>query len=191
MGPLERWYLRQVSTWALVLGLKAAARRAQERILAADPDDARALMSVGFMLAQEDRFREALARFDRAASAAPGDFTAHYNRAYLMQKLNDHEAALDAFARALAIEPDNDLALYGQALSLISLRRLDEAVAPLEKNTKLQPMSPYGWYQLGRVQFERGKPEKTQSIIDHLATFEPKIAAQLARETGLKAPPPP
>ena len=28
-----------------------------------------------------------------------------------------------------------------------------------------------------------------RAIIDHLATFEPKVAAQLARETGLIAPP--
>ena len=191
MGAFERWYWRQVATWALVFGLKSAARRAQERILAADPDDARALMSVGFALAQEDRFREALARFDHAARVAPDRFDAHYNRAYLLQKLNDHEAALGAFARSLTLAPDNDLALYGQALSLIALRRLDEAVPPLERNTRLQPMSPYGWYQLGRVQFDRGKPDKTQVIIDHLATFEPKVAAQLARETGLKSPPRP
>ena len=191
MGALERWYLRQVAIWAQVFGLKAAALRAQQRILAADPDDARALMSVGFALAQEDRFREALARFDHAARVAPDSFEAHYNRAYLLQKLNDHDAALDAFVRALALAPDNDLALYGQALSLIALRRLDEAIAPLERNTRLQPMSPYGWYQLGRVQFDRGKPEKTQVIIDHLGKFEPKIAAQLARETGLKTPPRP
>lgn len=191
MGPLERWYWRQVSAWALVFGGKSASRRAQERILAADPDDARALMSVGFALAQEDRFRDALARFDHAARVAPDSVEAHYNRAYLLQKLNDHEAALDAFVRALALAPDNDLALYGQALSLIALRRLDEAIAPLERNTRLQPMSPYGWYQLGRVQYDRGKPEKTQVIIDHLGKFEPKVAAQLARETGLKAPPRP
>jgi tetratricopeptide (TPR) repeat protein len=188
MGTLERWYWRQVAAWALVFGLKSPSRRAHERILAADPDDVRALMSIGYMLAQEDRYREAIARFDRAARVAPDDFMAHYNRGFLLQKLNDHEAALEAFGRALALKPDNDLALYGQALSLISLRRLDEAVAPLERNTKLQPMSPYGWYQLGRVQFERGKPDKTQAIIDHLAKFEPKIAAQLARETGLRPP---
>ena len=77
---------------------------------------------------------------------------------------------------------------YGVGLSLIALRRLDEAVPPLERNTKLQPMSPYGWYQLGRVQFDRGKVDKTEAIIRHLATFEPKIAAQLARETGLAVP---
>jgi len=191
MGALERWYWRQVAAWALVFGLKGAARRAQERILAADPDDARALASIGYALAQEDRMREALALFDHAARVAPASFEAHYNRAYLLQKLNDHDAALAAFARAVEINPDSDLALYGQALSLIALKRLDEAVAPLERNTKLQPMSPYGWYQLGRVQHERGRTDKAQAIVDHLAKFEPKVAAQLARETGLRAPPKP
>ena len=58
---------------------------------------------------------------------------------------------------------------------------------PLERNTKLQPMSPYGWYQLGRVQFDRGKRDKTEAIISHLAKFEPKIAAQLARDTAPRA----
>ena len=191
MGRLERWYWQQVATWSLVFGLKAPAVRCYERILAADPDDARALASMGFQLAQQDRLREALARFDRVAQLAPDSVDSHYNRAFLLQKLNDHDAALEAFSRALAISPDHDLALYGKALSLISLKRLDEAVPPLERNTKLQPMSPYGWYQLGRVQFERGKPEKTQAIIDRLGKFEPKVAAQLARETGLKAPPRP
>jgi tetratricopeptide (TPR) repeat protein len=191
MGRFERWYWQQVATWSLVFGLKAPAVRCYERILAADPDDARALASMGFQLAQQDRLREALARFDRVAQLLPDSVDSHYNRAFLLQKLNDHDAALEAFSRALAISPDHDLALYGKALSLISLKRLDEAVPPLERNTKLQPMSPYGWYQLGRVQFDRGKPEKTQAIIDRLAKFEPKVAAQLARETGLKAPPRP
>ena len=48
-------------------------------------------------------------------------------------------------------------------------------------------MSPYGWYQLARLQRDRGHLDETQSILDHLATFEPKVARQLERETGLKA----
>ena len=120
---------------------------------------------------------------------APDWAEAHFDRGFLLQELNDPEAAIAAFDRAIALDPKHDRAYYGKALSLIGLKRRDEAVAPLEKNTKLQPMSPYGWYQLARVQFDRGKPEKTQAIIDHLATFEPKVAAQLARETGLRAPP--
>jgi tetratricopeptide (TPR) repeat protein len=114
-----------------------------------------------------------------------------FGRGFLLQERNDHAGAIAAFDQALAHNPDHDRALYGKALSLIALQRNDEAIAPLERNTKLQPMSPYGWYQLGRVQFERGKTDKAQAIIDHLATFEPKVAAQLARETRLRAPPTP
>lgn len=64
---------------------------------------------------------------------------------------------------------------------------MSEAVAALKRNTELQPMSPYGWYQLARVQFERREPEETRKIIRHLKGFEPKVAAQLERETGLAA----
>jgi hypothetical protein len=46
-------------------------------------------------------------------------------------------------------------------------------------------MSPYGWYQLARVQFDRHEPEEARKIIRHLKGFEPKVAAQLERETGL------
>ena len=123
-------------------------------------------------------------------AARPDYAEGHFDRGFLLQELNDPEAAIAAFDQALKFNPDHDRALYGKALSLIGLRRHDEAIAPLEKNTKLQPFSPFGWYQLGRVQFDRGKPEKTQAIIEHLATFEPKVAAQLARETGLKPPSP-
>ena len=70
-------------------------------------------------------------------------------------------------------------------LVLIRLQRLDEAVAALKRNTELQPMSPYGWYQLARVQVDREQPEEAVKIIRHLEGFEPKVAAQLVRETGL------
>ena len=47
-------------------------------------------------------------------------------------------------------------------------------------------MSPYGWYQLARVQHELGRIDETQKVLDHLAKFEPKVARQLERETGLR-----
>ena len=48
-------------------------------------------------------------------------------------------------------------------------------------------MSPYGWYQLARVRFDRQEPDEARKIIRHLKSFEPKVAAQLERETGLVA----
>ena len=67
---------------------------------------------------------------------------------------------------------------------LIRLQRFDEAIAALKRNTELQPMSPYGWYQLARVHVDRQQPDEAVKIIRHLKGFEPKVAAQLERETG-------
>ena len=46
-------------------------------------------------------------------------------------------------------------------------------------------MSPSGWVQLARVHVDRDDPEAARKIIRHLRGFEPKVAAQLQRETGL------
>jgi tetratricopeptide (TPR) repeat protein len=188
IDAFRRWLYIELARWSKAFGQGDTALKFYKLALEVRPDDAVVLASVGFELAQQGRKRDALAWFDRAVAARPNYAEGHFDRGYLLQQLNDPEAAIAAFNKALEFDPNHDRALYGKALSLIGLHRQDEAVAPLEKNTKLQPFSPYGWYQLGRVQFDRGKPDKTQAIIEHLATFEPKIAAQLARETGLKLP---
>ncbi len=184
---LRRWYLNQIAAWCILFRRRDLAIEFYRRMLELDPQDTLALASIGFQHAQQGRKRDALAMFDRVVALKPRDAEAHFNRGFLLQELNDHDRAMAAFQQALAIDSDHDRALYGLALSLISLRRPAEAVAPLKRNTELQPMSPYGWYQLARVQHGLGRLRETQNILDHLATFEPKIARQLGRETGLTA----
>lgn len=185
------WFWVELAKWSQGVRQSDAALRFYGYALLVRPDDPKVIASMAFELAQRGRNREALVAFDRVVALKPDWAEAHFNRGFLLQQLNNHEAALAAFEQALVHNPDHDRALYGKGLSLISTKRQDEAVAPLQRNTKLQPFSPYGWYQLARVQFDRGKLDKAQGIIDHLATFEPKVAAQLARETGLRAPPRP
>jgi tetratricopeptide (TPR) repeat protein len=188
---VQRWFWVQLAHWCHVFRQTDTAIKYYGLALESTPDDPQILASMGYELLHAGRKREALAAFNRAVAIRPNWAEVHFGRAMLLQEFNDHEAALETFDLALAANPDHDRAWYGKALSLIALQRKDEAVAPLERNTRLQPMSPYGWYQLARVQFDRGKPDNAQRIIDHLATFEPKVAAQLARETGLVAPPKP
>lgn len=179
----------QAAAWCVLFRRRDIAIAWYRRMLDLDPSDTLALASIGFQYAQLGRKREALAQFDRIVALQPTDAEAHFNRGFLLQELNDTEAAMAAFRQALAANPDHDRALYGLALLLIGQRRLEEAVAPLKRNTRVQPMSPYGWYQLARVQHDLGRRDETQKILDHLATFEPKIARQLERETGLQAAP--
>ena len=87
---------------------------------------------------------------------------------------------------AIAIEEKMDRAWYGLGLVHVRQGRLPEALTALQRNTTLQPMSPFGWYQMARVHVELKQPEEAQAVIRHLKNFEPKIAAQLERETGLK-----
>jgi tetratricopeptide (TPR) repeat protein len=184
---VRRWLYNQLAAWCVLFRRRDRALFWYGRMLEQDADDVLALASIAFNRAQQGRRSEALALFERLAALAPGDAEAHFNRGFLLQERGDHAAAMAAFGRALEIDPDHDRALYGLGLSLIATRRPEEAIAPLKRNTRLQPMSPYGWYQLARVQHALGRLDETQRILDHLARFEPKVAGQLARETGLTA----
>jgi Flp pilus assembly protein TadD len=186
---VRRWGWNQAAAWLLLFRQRDRAMAVYRRMLAQDPRDALALASIGYHQAEAGEKRAALATFDRVVALEPRNAEYHFNRGYLLQQLNDHDAAMSAFRTALDCNADHDRALYGLALSLIACRRLEEAVAPLKRNTKLQPMSPYGWYQLARVQWDLGRRDETQKIVDHLMRFEPKVARQLERETGLKAKP--
>jgi tetratricopeptide (TPR) repeat protein len=170
----------------LTLGLRDAAEDAFTAMLARWPDDAYALASRAHLRASLGRRSQAIADQQRLVQVHPDRSAADwFNLAFLLDEAERHDEAEPAFRRAVELDPKLDRAWYGLGLVLIRQQRLDEAVEALKKNTELQPMSPYGWYQLARVQLDREKPEEARKIIRHLKGFEPKVADQLVRETGL------
>jgi len=183
---LDYWALKLRAVLALLFGRREAARDAFDRMLARWPDDGYARASRSHVLAQQGLYEEALADARALVQAQPrrsaGDW---FNLAYLLEATHRLDEAEPAFRRAVELDPKLDRAWYGLGLVLIRQQRLDDAVAALERNTKLQPMSPYGWYQLARVQIDCHRPDEARKIIRHLKKFEPKVAAQLERETGL------
>lgn len=183
---MEYWWLKVRAIAALVLGRRRAAEGFFDAMLASWPDDAYALASRAHVLAQSGRNEEALRDARALVRAHPersaGDW---FNFAFLLEATDRVEEAEQAFRRALELDPKLDRAWYGLGLALIRQRRFDDAVAALKRNTELQPMSPYGWYQLARVQLDRQQPDEARKIIRHLKKFEPKVAEQLERETGL------
>ena len=181
------WLKWSAMAW-LVIGRQAQALTIFDEMLRRWPRDGYALASRSHVRAQKGQREAAIADMQTLVAAQPDASAAYwFNLAYLLEDAGRFEESEPAFRRALALEPKLDRAWYGLGLVLIRLGRPEEAVAALKKNTELQPMSPYGWYQLARVQFERHEPEETKKIIRHLKGFEPKVAAQLERETGLVA----
>lgn len=172
----------------LVIGRSARAEAVFDRMLARWPDDAYALASRTHLHAAAGDRARAIADAQRLVAAHPARSAADwFNLAWLLEQDGRPAEAEAAFRRALALDARLDRAWYGLGLVLIRLGRPDEAAAALEHNTRLQPMSPYGWYQLARLQAERQRADEALKIIRHLKGFEPRVAAQLERETGLAA----
>jgi len=185
---LAWWRLKAQAIGLLLLNRHGAAEAVFSRMLERWPDDAYARASRAHVRAQLGRRSDAIADAQALVAAHPQRSAADwFNLAFLLEEGGRIDEAEPAFRRALALDDRLDRAWYGLGLVLIRLGRLDEAVAALRRNTELQPMSPYGWYQLARVQVDRHEPDETRKIIRHLKTFEPKVAAQLERETGLAA----
>ena len=161
-------------------------KRSSATCWCAAPDDAYALSSRCHVRAQLGRQEAAIDDARRLVAAHPGRSAGDwFNLAFLLEAAAGVEEAEAAFRRAVALDPRLDRAWYGLGLALIRQGRHDEAVEALKRNTELQPMSPYGWYQLARVHMDRHEPDEARRIIRHLQGFEPRIAAQLERETGL------
>lgn len=178
-----RWQIR-ACLWA---GRPDAALRCVDRLLLERPSDIHALSTRAHLLAQVGDACTAIAALRHVLALNPQLTASWFNLGFLLERQGDAAAGAEAFHRAVRMDPRLDRAWYGLGLCLIRLHRWDEAVQALRRNTALQPMSPSGWYQLARVHAERQEPEEAERIIRHLRSFEPRVAAQLQRETGLGA----
>ena len=172
----------------LFLGMREAAKDVFLEMAKRWPDDVLALNSLAYDAIQTRHPAIALDYYARVLKLQPQVSNAHFNHAFVAEELGHTDVAEQGFRAALQIEEKMDRAWYGPGLVLVRQGRLDEALDALKRNTKLQPMNPFGWYQMARVHIDLQQPEEARAVILHLKGFEPKVAAQLERETGLKVP---
>lgn len=185
-----RWWLHWQAKTLLALGMNARAMAIFRQILRTNPSDLLSLNSLAYDALRREQRVEAHALFTQVAALDVGTAStanAHFNVAFVAEELGFLAEAEHGFRAALALNDKHDRAWYGLGLVLIRQERLEEAASAFKTNTKLQPMSPFAWYQLARVYVNLARPEEARAVIAHLKGFEPKVAAQLERETGLKA----
>jgi tetratricopeptide (TPR) repeat protein len=150
------------------------------------PNDVLALNTLGYNELNDRRQLQALGFFERALALTPANANAHFNVGFVCEALGRSQEAEQAFRKALQIDEKLDRAWYGLGLVLVRQQRFEESLVAFQRNTELQSMSPYAWYQMARVHMEMQAPDKALEVMRHLNGFEPKVAAQLERETGLQ-----
>jgi tetratricopeptide (TPR) repeat protein len=187
MPALDHLLAQGVLRALLLLGARDGALRLASRQIERDPRNRHALATRAHLLAAQGKHHPALADLERLVQLVPDRAGAWFNLGYVQECLDDLPAAAESFLQAVTLAPGMDRAWYGLGLCRIRQGRWMEAVSALQRTTELQPMSPNGWYQLARVHLELGEPEQAHRVLQHLHSFEPKVAAQLERETGLRA----
>jgi tetratricopeptide (TPR) repeat protein len=187
VSGLTVWYWKQMAIWSELFKRDEMATEYWLRILDARPRDAAVLAKVAFIRAESGGRPEAITLLQESLRIEPDSSNNWFNLGYLQQEEQRHEEALQSFERAIRLNPKQDRAWYGKGLSLIRLDRLEESIKPMREAIKLQPMSPYAYYQLAHVQLKLGQPEAVAKTIKRLSQFEPQVARQLERETGISA----
>lgn len=186
MSAFSTWFHTQTATWALVFKMRDIAVERYEKILAVDPDHTLTRARLAFLYAEAGEHARAIREFEKVVHLKPNDSDSWFNLGYLLQEAKRDEEAIKAFDRSIAISEKQDRAWYGKAMSLIALKRDDEAIAPLKKNIELQPMSPYGFMALARTFHRLGDNDRCEKQMRRLKGFDPRNAAVLEDETGIR-----
>lgn len=188
MSALNAWFYSQVANWAMLFKKFEIASEYWLRTAEARPKKgALPLTTAATCMAELKRGMEAEALLRKAIEVEPDYAPAWFNLGFLIQKREDHNEALRCFDMAIRFSEKMDRAHYGRALSLIALNRPEEAKAALQRTIDLQPMGPYGYYQLANLHHRLGDEKAYVQVVRRLHQFEPQLAAQIQRETGLHA----
>jgi tetratricopeptide (TPR) repeat protein len=187
MNFLNYFYLKQLAIWSLIFNKRETAIGYWEKMRVLRPTDPMIPASIAHLKAELGFKREALALLHQSLEMKDANALAWYNVGYIHQEFEEQEQAIVAFDKAIAHDEKMDLAYYGKALALIKRGKVEEAIPLLKRNTELQPMSPYGWYQLAHAYNRLGQSDKARKTILKLSKFEPKVAVQVQNETGIDA----
>lgn len=185
MKTLTIWFYKQIAIWAGLFKRSDVALEYWDRIRVLRPRDPSVLASIAHMHAEAGRYDTASALMRESLALDGGQAGTWFNLGYLQQRSERHDEAIASFDRAIGIDSKLDRAYYGKALSLIKTNRVEDAIPILRRNIELQPMSPFGFYQLAHAYNRLGERDKVAGTIRKLAAFEPKVAKQLEKETGV------
>ncbi len=186
-NALSAWFNSQIAHWAMIFKRYEIAAEYWIRVATIKTKDPQNYTVAAHCMTMANRNREAEVLLRKALEVDPNYAPAWFNLGFMIQKREDHEEALRCFDYAVRFQEKMDRAHYGRALSLIALDRPEEAKAALQRTIDLQPMSPYGYYQLAALHHKLGDDKQCARLIRKMHGFEPQLAAQLQKETGVQA----
>jgi protein O-GlcNAc transferase len=156
-------------------------------LIAANPNDFRALHFLGVAEATLGNRDEALDLMKRSLGAMPANPEFFANYAYLLFTMGRHDEALQAYGKVVALAPQNARAFNMHGVVLAELGRFDEALASFDKALRLDPKLGDAHYNAGRALDGLRRYDQAIKAYDRALALRPDHAdAHVARGSALR-----
>ena len=177
---------------AFAAGSTRSAARNYGAVLAADPDNSRAV----FRLAQLSRGDPAVALqlFQRYVRLEPSDPWGYMAVGDVLARTGRYDDALQSYDHALRLAPGERDAIVGRARVLARARRTDAAIAAYEQWLAAHPTDAEVWRELGRERTRAGLPAEAAQALQRAQALAPdgatarRLAVALAAAAPALAP---
>src|SRR5471030_2167852 len=142
----------------------------------------------GLALHQEGRLDEAEVLYRAILAAQPAHFGALHLTGLVHHQRGAYAAAADWIARAIAVNPGAPEPHSNLGLTLMELRRPEEALASLERSLKLKPDVPVALNNRGNALLALNRPIEALADYDRALAVQPNfILAHNNRGNTLRA----
>jgi tetratricopeptide (TPR) repeat protein/tRNA A-37 threonylcarbamoyl transferase component Bud32 len=138
----------------------------------------------GDELFQLQRYREAVACYDKVIQDLMEDYLVWFKRGIALENLQDYEEAIASYDRVIQLQPDDYLAWFKRGKAFEELQRYDEAIVCYDKVIQLQPDNYWAWHDRGRVLEQCERYEEAVAAYDRAVQLKPdfELAAASRKE---------
>lgn len=123
----------------------------------------------------------AIEEFNAELQVNPRSGNAKYELAMTAVQAGDHQKAREAFEAILKQFPDFEEALVGLGGVLLDGQTPQEAVAPLERATKIRPDDEVAWYRLALAQRAAGNRVAQQTALENFRRLHNSTPGGMSR----------
>lgn len=139
-----------------------------------DETQSKHLVEQAGALAQQNRFREALALLDDAIQKNPRNAFAFSQRAKIFFSTRDFDRAREAIAQALAIQPYQPDFLYVKGVIAENDGNTAEALAAFEDVTRVNPKEADAFFEIGKIHMQQGDRNAARAAFEEAAKLDPQ-----------------
>lgn len=182
---------RWTSALAVAVLAAACSTGSGGKVTPPSPTPVEAILSQALSLQEQGNLDAAKAAFKEVLRRTPDNAIAHYDLGVIAQQQKENPAALQEYAAALAITPTYVPALFNTA-TIYGSTDPALAITTYRKITKLQPMAPTAYLNLGLLELEAGQQKQGFADLETalrqdpglINGLSPSVTAELRKSRG-------